>query len=162
MMSFQSYIDSCKKKFVGLFFTKESQKALQTWAEVNGFDLSVKFSGEKQNPADFDFHTTIFFTTTEHDTKTGTFKIEPFELKFKSFELLGVDKNIPVIKIDTDNEQLQKIRQRFVNQGYKDAWPDYKPHISLSHKYTGTPDVSKLELPKIKVVADSIQIADQE
>lgn len=162
MKSFNSYLDSRRKKFVGLFFTLESQNALREWAIANGFDLTATFGGGTQAAEDFDFHTTIFFTVTEHDTKTGDFKIDkPFDLKFKSYELLGLEKNIPVIKIDTDNDELQRIRQMFVDMGYKDAWPDYKPHISLSYKYDGTPDLVKMTLPNIQVSANMIRIKDQ-
>lgn len=161
MKSFSSYLDSRSKKFVGLFFSEESQDNLREWALANGFDLTSKFNGDTQLPGDFDFHTTIFFTTSEHDTKNGDFDIVPFNLDFSSFELLGLEKNIPVIKINTENAPLQKIRQMFVDQGYKDAWPAYKPHISLSYKYSGEPDLTKLLLPKIKVTANMIRVKDQ-
>ena len=161
MLSFSNFLDNFNKKFVGLFFTEESEEALRDWALRAGFDLTAKFDGSPQKYSDFDFHTTIFFTSSEHDTKNGMFEIQPFELKLDHFELLGVDKNIPVIKINTDNTPLMKLRQRFEDMGYKDPWPVYKPHISLSYNYTGIPDISILKLPDIKVVANRIRITDQ-
>lgn len=157
--SFKQYVK--KKKFVGLKFTPESQQAMMDWAVAQGFDLKSKFDGEQQAVEDFDFHTTIFFTTSEHTTKTGTFEIPQFQLKLKSFELLGEAKNIPVIKVDTDNPDLMAIRNRFEKIGYKDAWPDYKPHISLSYKWDGTPDIKELDLPKFPIIVARLLISDQ-
>jgi len=161
MKSFADYVSGRRKKFVGLLFTDESQSALQKWAFDNGFDLTTKFSGEKQAVTDFDFHTTIFYTTTEHDTKEGVMSVDPFELKFNKFELLGMNHNIPVLKIDTNNKPLMNIRTMFQEMGYRDQWPEYKPHITLSYNYSGSPDLKSLEIPQIKVVANKIKISDQ-
>jgi len=162
MKTFYEFLRPKARKFVGLFFTPESQNELRDWAVENGFDLTKSYSGLDQSVDDFDFHTTIFFTTSEHDTPTGILEIEPFELKFNKFELLGKDRNIPVLKIDTDNVPLMRLRKRFEELGYKDEWPEYKPHISLSYNYNGTPNLSRLELPNMRVIANSIRISDQD
>lgn len=161
MQSFSNFLQGFNKKFVGLFFTRESEEALRDWAMSVGFDLTTKFNGSKQDYTEFDFHTTVFFTTSEHDNKNGSFELDPFELQFDHFELLGVEKNIPVIKLSTDNVPLMNLRKRFEDMGYQDAWPAYKPHISLSYNYNGTPDISKLMLPSVKVFANKIKITDQ-
>lgn len=161
MRTFAQYLnDLNNKKFVGLFLTAESQAAMQAWCHTQGFDLTKSYSKQDQKPEDFDFHLTVYFTTNEHDTKPGTTQCEPIKLDLDHFELLGVDKNIPVIKIKP-GKQLLSIRNTFTKMGYQDAWPEYRPHISLSYEYNGSPDIAKLSLPDFDVYADKIVIKDQ-
>lgn len=159
MLRFNQFVS--KKKFVGLFFNDETNKLLRKWALDQGFDLASNFSGQKIPVDDFDFHTTIFFTTSRHSTTTGEFIIPSFQLQIDHFELLGEDHNIPVAKINPDNSQLQLIRHRFVDIGYRDAWPDFKPHISLSYNYNGTPDIASLTVPDFPIVVSNLKVSDQ-
>lgn len=160
--SFSEYSKPLNKKFVGLFLERESEEALRRWVIKSGFDITKDYSGKEIAPEDFDFHSTIFYTTSEHNTTNGSFEIEPFELTFSKFELLGKQNNVPVLKLDTDNEKLIKIRKRFEMMGYKDEWPEFKPHISLSYSYNGTPALDTLELPDIMILANRIRIEDQD
>lgn len=158
MKTFQQFSNR-NKKYVGVIFSEQTQKDLYKWATSNGFDLSIKYNGLPQKPTDFDFHTTVFFTTSEHDTKNGVFKVDEFTIQLVRFELLGKEKNIPVIVVDSDN--LRNIRNVFEALGYQDEWPSYKPHISLSYNYKGTPDLSKLKLPDFDIVVTHFKVNDQ-
>ena len=162
MITFSQYLDKFKKKFVGLDVDKASQDRLREWCLSSGFDLSKSYSGKDQSADKFGFHITVFFTTTTHDTTTGTFKIEPFELKFNKFELLGKSKDVPVMKVDMNNEPLLAKRALFERMGYKDEWPAYLPHVSLSYNYDGEPDLKTLKLPDFPVMVDTLQIKDQD
>ncbi len=159
--SFSSYLDKFKKKFVGLDLDQTSQTSLRQWCADNGFDLTTSYSGNPQKAEEFKFHITVFFTTSMHDTTTGTFSIKPFQLNLDHFELLGKDKNIPVIKV-TPNDELLKKREMFERMGYKDEWPSYLPHISLSYNKLQIPDIKTLKLPDFKVMVDTINTKDQD
>ena len=160
MIPFSVFSENVKKKFVGLYFTEESTDALRNWALMAGFDLTTKFNGSKQSVLEFDFHTTIFFTNNYVDIANGEYKIEPFTLSLSHFELLGHERNIPVLKINSDNWTLQSLRQGFEEMGFRDEWPEYKPHISLSYNWDGRPRMQNLEVPLIHVVADRIKVED--
>lgn len=160
MIPFGEYSQQLKRKFVGLYFTKESEEAIRRWALSAGFDLTTRWSGAKQDPSLFDFHTTVFYTTSYHDTEEGWYPIEPFILEFDHFELLGKNADTPVLKVDTENWTLQKLREGFEEMGYKDEWPSYKPHVSLSYAWDGKPDINRLEVPRIKVTANRIKVQD--
>lgn len=162
MIKFTESTAAMKKKFVGLFFTEQTQKQLCEWAQSENFDLSCSFSGEKQDPSEFDFHTTVYFTESEHVTPVGDTHIEAFKLKPIKYELLGKSNNIPVLKIDTDNDRLMQIRHFYTAQGFKDSWPSFKPHISLSYNWNGRPDISSLKLPSIEIWVNRIQVSNQE
>lgn len=149
------------KKYVALNFTDTTSRMLRMWCIANGFDLTVKFNGDTIDPNQFDFHTTIFFSDTVHTTKPGTMTIKPFEVKVKGFDMLGVEKNVPVMLVDLDNTpELRTYRDFFERQGYKDSWPEYKPHISLSYAKDRT-SLEGVELPMFQIIANTIQIEDQ-
>jgi len=157
LKTFKEYLSKFNRKFVGITFTSESQKLLTEYAKSNGFDLSENYNNEPIKT--FEFHTTIFYTTSEHNITNGVFTLEPFEVSFDSFGLLGKENNIPVIKLNVTN--LVKIRNRFENLGMKDEWPAFVPHITLSYNWDGTPKIKDLELPKFKIIAEKITIEDQ-
>lgn len=159
MIPFHVFCEQASSKFVGLYFASESEEALRNWALMSGFDLTSKYDGTTQSPSEFDFHTTIFFSTNFPYVENGVYEVDPFELELDHFELLGKEKNIPVIKINTDNWQLQMLRKGFEDMGFKDEWPEYKPHISLSYNYNGKPDLSELTLPPVKVIANRIVVS---
>ena len=158
MISFSDYIKQFSKKFVCIEFDPATNAALYKFATDGGFDLSTKYDGSTQDPKQFKFHTTVFYTTTEHITPASEIEIN-MVLKPKKFELLGKDHDVPVIKLKV-NDQLQQIRDILKKQGYRDAWPTYKPHISLSYK-KGKYDLSNLELPRFDIVATKLTIQNQ-
>lgn len=160
-MRFSQYINQMARKYVALYLDNKSQKAMRKWCVEQGFDLTTNYDGQPQSIEDWDFHLTIFFTTSEHDTRPGEMSITPLELTADHFELLGVNHDVPVLKINTDNDHLQEIRRLYVEMGYKDEWPEYKPHVSLSYKYSGKPDITNLSLPPFKLYADKLVIKNQ-
>lgn len=160
MMKFTSYItESMKKKYVAVQYDEDTQIMLRNWCRKNGFSLTTKFDGTEQKEEDFDFHTTIFFTTSEHDLKNGLSDVDVSgKIKAVGFDLLGEDHDIPVLKVE--GEGLRALRKRYEDMGMKDAWPDWKPHISLSYDRQNVPDVRRIKPPTFPISFDKIKIDD--
>ena len=152
-------IEQLTTKYIAVQYNEATQKKLREWAKKNGFDLTVNYDGTSQPEEDFDFHTTIFFTTSKHDLKSEVMNLdEPGTAKVVDIMMLGVNNNIPVLKVESLD--IYGIRKYYENQhGMKDAWPEYKPHVSLSYS-TDLPDMSKVKPPKFQLVFDKIKIAD--
>jgi hypothetical protein len=150
-----------EKKYIELVFSDETQSMLRDYCHRNGFDLTVSYSGETQTPEDFDFHTTIFYTETEHDVANKSFVIVPItDINPLHFSMFGTEENILVLEIES--ETLSKIRS-YYEQRYdmKDSWPEYKPHITLSYSYSG--DIPDTALPPgKKTIGASINIKSQD
>lgn len=160
MISFKNYLKQFKKKYVALNFTKETEENLYNYAIANGFDLSAAYDNEIQDPKNFKFHTTIFYSTTVHNLPNNTVNLEkPIKLRAKKLELLGPDKNIPVLVLETTDDLLE-IRQLFQSQGMGDAWKFYIPHVSLSY-VRGKYPIENMDLPTFNIVAESFSISDQ-
>lgn len=159
MLSFKKFVDNTSKKYVGLYFSKESNKLLLEYAQSNDFDLTKSYDGDDIKPEEFDFHTTIYFTSNKVFSENGVYKIKPIELQFDKFELLGKNKNIPVLRVKL-SEELLDLRNTFTDLGFKDEWPSYKPHVSLSYNYNEKIKIK--ELPKFKIVANTIKIENQD
>lgn len=159
MITFKQFLAGYKKKFVCLEFDDSTNEKLYQFAMDNGFDLSIKYDGTKQNPKNYLFHTTIYYSSSYHDTKPQNISLDPFKVYLDKFELLGENNDVPVIKLKVEGE-IKRIRDHFTNQGYKDNWPDYKPHISLSYekkKY----DLSGMALPDFPIVVNKLTIENQ-
>lgn len=157
MKSFKTFLRTLNRKYVCLQFDSESNKKLKEYAESNGFDLSKNYNGENQDPSDFDFHITIFYTSSEHDTQEGEYKIKPFQVVFEKFDLFGENKDVPVLKVKLTDDLLE-VRERFEMMGYKDKWGEYKPHMSLSYAPYKKVDIS---MPDFPVTATKIIIENQ-
>jgi len=149
-----------KRKYVAVQYDKESQDKLRDWATKNGFDLSVKYNGDKQDPKEFDFHTTIFYSTNEINLKNKEQKVKPTEVTITGIKFLGEDKNIPVLSVAV-SDGIKDLRQQFEDLGLEDQWPSYQPHISLSYSKTQI-DTSKMKLPDFKPKYDKLTIEDIE
>lgn len=149
-----------KRKYVAVQYDKESQDKLRDWATKNGFDLSVKYNGDKQDPKEFDFHTTIFYSTNEVNLKNKEQKVKPTEVTITGIKFLGEDKNIPVLSVAV-SDGIKDLRQQFDDLGLEDQWPSYQPHISLSYAKTQI-DTSKMKLPDFKPKYDKLTIEDIE
>lgn len=159
MMTFREYLKQYKKKYVCLEFDEETNQTLRAYAKQNGFNISLDYNGNNISEADYKFHVTIFYTTSTHNTPNSKVQVNPFEICLNQLELLGENKDIPVIKLKNTG-QIKRIRELFEMQGYRDVWPEYKPHISLSYerkKY----DLQDLELPDFKIRVKSLHIEDQ-
>lgn len=149
-----------KRKYVAVNYSDETQERLRDYAKKHGFDLSVGYDGSPQNASDFGFHTTIFFSTTKHDIENGKTRLkEPGTVNAVSYELLGEDKNIPVIRVESKG--LNDMRSHYEDfHGMADAWPTYKPHISMSYAKENLPDVTKIPLPTFPLIYDTVVIDD--
>ena len=147
-----------KRKYVCVKYDKESQEKLRDWAEKNNFNLGLTYSGEEQDPKDFDFHTTIFYSTNEINLKNKTIKTKPTEVTISKIKFLGDNEDIPVLVIALTDE-IQELRKHFEKLGLKDKWPDYQPHISLSYERIKR-DVSDIKLPDFKPKYNMIIIED--
>lgn len=159
MISFKDFLGQYKKKYVCLRFTEESSQKLMQYALVNGFDLTVDYDGNKQSAEKYDFHITVFYTTSTHYVTNQVVSIKPFKVNYDKLDLLGENKDVPVIKLKNSG-QLKKIRELFEQQGFQDSWPNYLPHISMSYNKRHY-DLSEMELPDFEVYVDSLSIMDQ-
>ena len=158
MLSFYEYLETLKKKYVALQVSQESTAKLREYAKENGFDLTVSFSDEPQKETDFDFHVTVYFTTNTHRMTNGIFDIPEFEIHPTQLKVLGVNEDIPVIGIEPSG-QLMTYRNRYTRLGFRDAWPDYLPHISLSYNRKEY-DMSKIPLPNFPITVNKLKVAD--
>lgn len=146
------------KKYVAVIYDEKTQKKLKEWAEDNGFDLSLNYSQEEQKPEDFDFHTTIFFTSNEVDLKNNEIPTSG-TARVKSMDLFGENNDIPVLLVDSPD--IMFIRQEYEKQGLEDEWPDYKPHISVSYAKEKK-SVNGIKVPDFILEFDKIVIKDGE
>lgn len=160
MIGFRDFMEKApSKKYVVVQYDEETQRKLRAWALDNGFDLSTKYDGTKQDPKDFDFHTTIFFTTTEHDIPNHMKTIAPGgSAKVVDIMMLGVNNDIPVLKIESP--MVSRLRQHYADTyGMKDAWPEYKPHVSLSYS-KNLPDMNKVKPPTFELTFNQVKVDD--
>lgn len=157
MKSFKEYTG--KEKYIAVEYDEKSQKKLREWALKNGFNLSVDYDDKPQDPKDFDFHTTVFYTVNKVLLRNSKRKIEPQEVTITGIDFLGVDKNIPVLKVEYSGA-IKELRQKYEKMGLKDAWDTYKPHISLSYAKEKI-DTKNIKLPDFKPTFDHIIVKDQ-
>lgn len=164
--------DLKEPKYIEVVYDDLTQDHLLSYCNQHNFDCSVTHSGRNVSPEDFNFHSTVWFTTTSHVIKNCSKSIEPFRVTPIGFDLFGPDKNMLVLLIkggdyvdrpllDPDYDALLNLRNGFGNTyGMKDIWPDYKPHITLSYVYTG--DIPNVPLPDFDMVADVMNIKTQQ
>jgi 2'-5' RNA ligase len=151
---------TAKRKYVAVQYDKESQEKLRDWATKNGFDLSVKYNGEAQDPKEFDFHTTIFYSINEVNLRNKEQKLKPTEVFITGIKFLGENKDIPVLGVDVSGG-IKYLRQHFEDLGLKDQWPSYQPHISLSYAKEAK-DITNIKLPDFRPKYDKLVIEDIE
>ena len=149
-----------KRKYVSVKYDKESQDKLRDWATKNGFDLAVKYNGEEQDPKEFDFHTTVFYSTNESNIRNKEQNLSPAEVTITGIKFLGDDKDIPVFSIELSGG-IKDLREQYESLGLEDKWPSYQPHISLSYAKEQR-DVSNMKLPDFKPKYDTLIIEDIE
>lgn len=158
MKTFKEYTAS--RKYVAVQYDAESQEKLREWAKSNGFDLTVKYGGKKQDEKEFDFHSTVFYSTNESNLRNQVLKIKPTEVTIKGIKFLGDDKDVPVLSIELENG-IKDMRTYFERIGLEDKWPSYEPHISLSYAKQKI-DVKDIKLPTFKPRYDTLIIEDIE
>lgn len=160
MMTFKEFVDRPMKKYVAVQYDNDTQNRMRKWATENGFDLTKSFDGSDQDAKDFDFHTTIFFTTTEHSIPNHTKTIAPSgSAKAVGIEFLGINHDVPVLKIQST--MILRLRKHYAETyGMKDQWPEYKPHVSLSYNREQLPDLSSIALPTFELTFNQIKVDD--
>lgn len=159
-----------EKKYIEVVYDQPTQAGLAAYCVEHGIDCTQTHSGRIVNPEDFDFHTTVWFTTTEHRIPNQSRATQPFLVYPTGFELFGEEKNILVMLIKggsyvdrqmpDDYDALMNLRQAF-GQTHKmeDEWPDYRPHISLSYAHKG--DIPDIPLPDFPLVAHWLNVKPQ-
>lgn len=147
------------KKYVAVIYDNATQQKLREWATNNGFDLGYGYGGEPKDPSEFEFHTTVFFTSNDIDHYEPPYKlIEAHRVVPIGFAMLGLDKDIPVLKVEPSGA-LAMLRQRYESLGYQDQWEQYIPHISLS--YAKQPvDTSNMAVPDFPMTFDRVKVED--
>lgn len=160
MKTFKGFImEEAKTKYVAVQYDEATQRKLRAWAKENGFDLETKYDGSKQDESDFDFHTTIFFTTSKHDLPNHKKVIAPSgTAKVVDIMMLGVNNDIPVLKIESPT--VLRLRKHYAETyGMQDQWPEYKPHVSISYS-KDLPDMDKVKLPTFELTFNEIKVDD--
>ena len=143
-----------ERKYVAVIYDDETQKRMREWAEDNGFDLTVSYSGKTRKPEDFDFHTTIFFSDNEVNLKNETSPIKGVA-RVTGMKMLGENEDIPVLTIASPDVTL--IRKKYDQMGLRDSWPNYIPHVSVSYS-KDLPDVKSVKLPDFPLTFDKITV----
>lgn len=145
-------------KIVMLLASKDTQRALAAWCDAAGFDRSTTHGGNKINPADFDFHVTVIATANAVTVPTGEHTIPGIELAATGFGVLGTNGDIPVMNLDAGGV-LGDMRKHYVS-AYRavPTFADFKPHVSLSYSWSGSPAIDGLRVPDGPLVFDRIVV----
>lgn len=149
------------RRIVMLRASWETQEKLREWAKAEGFDLGWSYSGWPQSSWDFDFHVTVVASSNEVRVPDGVRSIDPLTLTVSGYDVLGVDRRIPVLKLDA-NKTLSAIREFFVaTYGVQPTFADFRPHVSLSYKWDGDPRIDGLApaLPPFPLVFDMLMVS---
>lgn len=142
------------RRIIMLRATPETQTQLREWAVAQGFDLSWGHSGWPQTMWDFDFHVTVIATENDVSIPEGTRWIEPITVEPMGFDVFGIDDRVPVLRL-ADHPTLNSMRAFFMAAyGAKPTFEEFKPHVSLSYKWDGVPDVEALGHPPFPLVFD--------
>jgi hypothetical protein len=159
-----------EKKYIEVLYDGPTQARLAAYCVEHGFDCTQTHSGRKVAPEDFGFHTTVWFTTTEHQIPNQSRATRPFTVTPTGFELFGEDQNTLVLlveggsyvdrKMPDDYDALMNIRNSFGRtHGMDDQWPAFRPHISLSYVHEG--DVLDVPLPDFPLVVNHLNVKPQ-
>lgn len=159
MKSFKTFVEEnmCSRKYVAVIYDDETQTKLREWCIENGFDLTKSYNEADQDPSEFEFHTTVFYSQNEVSMKNEVIPLthgEAFPVKFK---LLGENKDIPVLLVSSSD--LNDIRDEYEQRGLQDKWPDFLPHISLSYVRKDY-DLKGLKLPAFRMKFGELKIED--
>jgi hypothetical protein len=141
-----------------LLASDDTDAALRAWATAQGFDLGTDYDGNPR-PADrFDFHVTLVASANEVFVPETQHMIRPVGLDAEGFGVLGADRRVPVLKL-TPSARLTAMRAFFVETyGLKPTFAEFRPHVSLSYVWPGTPELDDLELPDVDLVFDQLRV----
>lgn len=146
------------RKVVVLLASHDTQNGLQAWAKGQGFDLTLSYGGALQAAEDFDFHTTLVASANEVFVPETQHVIEPVEIDAVGFDVLGVDRRVPALKL-APSPDLALMRAFFVETyGIEPTFADFKPHVSLSYAWAGDPALEGLALPTFPLVFDQLRV----
>lgn len=145
------------RRIISLEVNWETQNALREWAQAAGFDLGWSFDGWPQASDYFDFHLTVIASTNKLDLPLGSRRIDKHELRATGFEVLG--DNTPTLRIEAD-DWLKNMREFALSLGIDPTYPEFKPHVSLSYRWSGTPALETLPLPPFPLVFDWLVVAE--
>jgi len=159
MKSFRTFMEekTLSRKYVAITYDDKTQEKLRDWCAENRFDLSKSYNGEDQDPSDFEFHTTVFYSENEINMENQVLPLthgEAFPVKFK---LIGENKDIPVLLVSSSD--LNDIRDEYERRGLQDKWPDFLPHVSLSYVRKDY-DLKGLKLPEFRMKFGELKIED--
>ena len=143
-----------QKKYIEVQYSAVSQGYLREYCLDNGFDITVSFSGKKIDPDNFDFHSTVWYTTSAHVIENYSEEVNIDDIRPKGFALFGPDKNVLVLEIESD--KLNEIRETIGDEyGMQDEYPEFRPHITLSYLYTDS-DLPQIELPNADMLEATV------
>lgn len=137
----------------------DTQEKLREWAKAEGFDLGWSFSGWPQSSYDFDFHVTLVASENEVRIEDGVRWVDPVTVEPKGYAVLGETTPALVLK---PSDTLTKMREFFIAAfGVTPTYPDFKPHISLSYKWSGEPSITESApaFPPFPLVFDMLMVA---
>lgn len=147
------------RRVVSLHADEATQEKLRTWAEDAGFDLGWNYDGWPIDPQWFRFHVTLIATKNEVEIEDRWQPIGPLTVSPAGFAVLGADRRVPVLEL-SNNDKLTAMRQFFIDAfGAEPTFDEYRPHISLSYKWDGAPDLSKLSPPSFPLTFDALVVA---
>lgn len=151
--------NTTSRKVVVLHADAATQERLRDWAQMVGFDLGWNYDGWPIAKEDFLFHVTLLASKNDLDIPEGWRSVGPIALRPVGFEVLGVDRQIPTLRIEAD-ETLSAMRQFFIDEyGAEPTFDEFKPHVSLSYRWDGSPDVEKMDPPTGWLVFDALRVA---
>lgn len=147
------------RKVVTLRADADTQAALAAWATAQGFDLAAGYGGAPRPAAEFDFHVTLFATVEPCDLPEIAGPVPPLVLVPSAFAALGDDEATPVIEL-ADDETLADLRAGWLaGSGCTPTYADFRPHVTLSYAWDGTPALDTLPLPDFPIVLDRLVVA---
>jgi hypothetical protein len=156
----ESMLMSAERKYLELEYSERSSLRLREFCQLNGFDLSVRWDGSLQDPAEFDFHTTVWYTSSEHELVNRSLPCS-IQVKPKNFALFGDENNVLVMEIDSP--ELIRLRERIGDQfDMVDSSPDYRPHITVCYSWDkDLPDSGLLDFFTQPLIASQLNIKTQ-
>lgn len=146
------------RRIIAIEPNAQTQAALLSWAENAGFNLSWSYSGWPQLSEFFDFHLTIAASKNALALDVRGRPIDPITLRATGFTALGEDGRTPCLVIEP-SERLVELREFAIAQGIEPTFDDFRPHISLSYKWDGSPSLDSLTVPDIPLVFNYLVVA---
>lgn len=147
------------RRVMSLHADQQTQERMLAWAQDAGFDLGWNYDGWPIAEDCFRFHVTLLATENEVEVEDRWQSIGPLTVAATGFEVLGADRRVPVLRL-ADNAKLSAMRQFFIDAfGAVPTYPEFTPHVTLSYKWPGAPDISRLQLPTFPLTFDYLVVA---